>query len=134
MSCLLPRIKSQLSLSTKSLLTLQLQKTQLQLRKFSSFSTPPPPPSQLQQPGSFTDSIVALAKYSVPLIAICTIISIWGPRTTVRELLGLKDQADLQFQTEFLRARKENEMQRVVAANASIPGRITMPNKFNNEL
>ncbi len=44
----------------------------------------------------------------------------------------MKDQADVPFQEEFLRERKVKEMQRIVTANASIPGRITIPNKLNN--
>jgi hypothetical protein len=135
------------SSSPKSLLTahnfLQRVRVQRVRRKFFSSTSSTPPRQPVQGPthssssssssgGSFTDSIIALAKYSVPLIAVCTIISIWGPRTTVREIFNMKDQADVPFQEEFLRERKVKEMQRIVTANASIPGRITIPNKLNN--
>ena len=103
-----------------------------------SFSFPPQhninsTSSGTTEPGSFVDSIIALAKYAVPLIATCTIILLWGPRTTVREFFKMSDQADTNYQKEFLRQRKENELRRVVAANASVPGRI-LSSKLNNEL
>lgn len=72
---------------------------------------------------SFGDSIMALAKFTVPLVAVCTVIAIWGPQTTVGEFFGIEKIDNLEFKESFLRERGEKAFGHSVAANASVPRR-----------